>query len=433
MRRRQQPRVRGKLHTAFLGIFVTAFLAADVGPAGTTQVEAAGAMRGSNRHSRHHSEHGNLKGHHPHHAKGARPAHKIAAATLAPAPSSALGAPAAYSLGDRVLVHGNQAGTVRYVGRTAFGPMDQLVWYGVELDHAKGKNDGSINGVRYFRCKDQYGLFTLPKNVAPLPGEWASTTTPKTASSSALGVATPDISASPSPSVDANTPLPNPLSVGSNSAKDAYLRAIDAKIKRLMGHGVDDPDPIKAFVDRSINDAQAQMLEADNHNLDLQLEKFQGADAARSVSLLDLGENVIRHRDPDSPIAYPHRINLGDTDRELRRLLDHSSLEELPSVVDQQPASLTMDQARLPSQSVSELSEYARMVSKRSKSILKSVPSTRPKIPSDHLSLEALNAKGVAEDKWAAVDPLAASDHLLDHAMEDLETRSTRAVVTHHQ
>ena len=45
---------------------------------------------------------------------------------------------------------------VRFVGETKFAAG---AWYGVELEHPVGKNNGSINGEAYFECKPNYGLF----------------------------------------------------------------------------------------------------------------------------------------------------------------------------------------------------------------------------------------------------------------------------------
>ena len=46
---------------------------------------------------------------------------------------------------------------------------------GVELDRPKGKNDGSVQGTRYFSCKPLYGLFTKAENLLVLQGKlWTS-------------------------------------------------------------------------------------------------------------------------------------------------------------------------------------------------------------------------------------------------------------------
>uniref|UniRef100_A0A1I8FTT7 CAP-Gly domain-containing protein n=1 Tax=Macrostomum lignano TaxID=282301 RepID=A0A1I8FTT7_9PLAT len=61
-----------------------------------------------------------------------------------------------FALGDRVIVAGQRRGTVRFVGECHFAPG---VWYGVELDNAVGRNDGSVEGRRYFHCPQGHGVF----------------------------------------------------------------------------------------------------------------------------------------------------------------------------------------------------------------------------------------------------------------------------------
>lgn len=53
-------------------------------------------------------------------------------------------------------------GVVRFCGATSFAAGK---WVGVELNDMKGKNDGTVNGVRYFSCKMNYGVFARPSQV----------------------------------------------------------------------------------------------------------------------------------------------------------------------------------------------------------------------------------------------------------------------------
>ncbi|XP_028420832.1 dynactin subunit 1 isoform X2 [Perca flavescens] len=55
-----------------------------------------------------------------------------------------------------------QHGTVAYIGNTLFASGK---WVGVILDEAKGKNDGTVQGKRYFTCEENRGIFVRQSQI----------------------------------------------------------------------------------------------------------------------------------------------------------------------------------------------------------------------------------------------------------------------------
>ena len=81
-------------------------------------------------------------------------------------PSSNNILPSDVQVGARVLVHGENLGTVRYAGTTSF---QTGKWVGVELDDQLGKNNGVVQGKRYFECRSNHGVFVRPAHIKILP------------------------------------------------------------------------------------------------------------------------------------------------------------------------------------------------------------------------------------------------------------------------
>ena len=73
-----------------------------------------------------------------------------------------------FHVGNQVLIGNKMMGVVRFVGHTHFAAG---LWVGVEIGVPKGRNDGSINGHRYFSCDSGHGLFAPPHKLTVISDE----------------------------------------------------------------------------------------------------------------------------------------------------------------------------------------------------------------------------------------------------------------------
>ncbi|XP_044039421.1 dynactin subunit 1-like isoform X7 [Siniperca chuatsi] len=69
-----------------------------------------------------------------------------------------------------------QRGTVAYIGATLFASGK---WVGVILNEAKGKNDGTVQGKRYFTCEENHGIFVRQSQIQVVE-DGSSATSPDT-------------------------------------------------------------------------------------------------------------------------------------------------------------------------------------------------------------------------------------------------------------
>uniref|UniRef100_A0A8C7W4H5 Centrosomal protein 350 n=1 Tax=Oncorhynchus mykiss TaxID=8022 RepID=A0A8C7W4H5_ONCMY len=81
-------------------------------------------------------------------------------------PSPALDEMPNFAIGDRVLVSNVQPGTIRFKGHTSFA---NGFWAGVELDKSEGSNNGTYDGVVYFECEEDHGIFAPPDKIFCMP------------------------------------------------------------------------------------------------------------------------------------------------------------------------------------------------------------------------------------------------------------------------
>lgn len=71
-------------------------------------------------------------------------------------------------IGDRCRVlniEGERRGAVKFIGRIKQLDDEEQIWIGVEFDEPLGRNDGSIDGKKYFEAKPKHGSFLKPKQV----------------------------------------------------------------------------------------------------------------------------------------------------------------------------------------------------------------------------------------------------------------------------
>lgn len=65
-----------------------------------------------------------------------------------------------------LLNESTRRGTVRFVGTIPSLPgLQGAPWIGVALDEPFGKNDGAINGERYFQTQRNHGVFVRPERI----------------------------------------------------------------------------------------------------------------------------------------------------------------------------------------------------------------------------------------------------------------------------
>lgn len=93
-----------------------------------------------------------------------------AAAADADVNASSIVYPTPDDVGKRVHVKGYGTGQLAFLGPVKFADKSTGDWCGVVLDEPNGKNDGSVQGIRYFDCKEKTGgvFVSLRTNKAML-------------------------------------------------------------------------------------------------------------------------------------------------------------------------------------------------------------------------------------------------------------------------
>ncbi|CAK7894848.1 tubulin-specific chaperone B [[Candida] anglica] len=70
------------------------------------------------------------------------------------------------SVGDRcrtINIQGERRGAVKFIGKVPELDQGEQTWVGIEFDEPVGKNNGTIDGIRIFECRENHGSFVKPK------------------------------------------------------------------------------------------------------------------------------------------------------------------------------------------------------------------------------------------------------------------------------
>lgn len=71
-------------------------------------------------------------------------------------------------VGDIVKIGGKYRckGVIKYIGCPLFKRLQGGNWFGIELKKKLGKTNGIINNIKYFQCKDEFGIFVSSKLIS---------------------------------------------------------------------------------------------------------------------------------------------------------------------------------------------------------------------------------------------------------------------------
>ncbi|XP_052417704.1 dynactin subunit 1a isoform X5 [Carassius gibelio] len=108
-----------------------------------------------------------------------------------------------------------QRGTVAYIGATLFASGK---WVGVILDEPKGKNDGTVQGKRYFTCEENHGIFVRQSQIQLMDEGGSSATSPETPDSGVAKLLKKEVQETPKSVKQAGRP-----SVGGSGLSESVL------------------------------------------------------------------------------------------------------------------------------------------------------------------------------------------------------------------
>ncbi|XP_064420204.1 centrosome-associated protein 350 [Latimeria chalumnae] len=140
-----------------------------------------------------------------------------------------------FNIGDRVLVRHSKPGVLKFKGYTGF---QEGYWAGVALDKPEGDHDGTFQGIKYFECNMNCGVFATPDQISHLLEDYKMDK---------------DFSESEDPFTDGSSPrnyknLENSPKKGGGFGKKSEEREENNKTSRHQGHKCSSQKSNKVFL-----------------------------------------------------------------------------------------------------------------------------------------------------------------------------------------
>uniref|UniRef100_A0A8C4EC45 Dynactin subunit 1 n=1 Tax=Dicentrarchus labrax TaxID=13489 RepID=A0A8C4EC45_DICLA len=169
-----------------------------------------------------------------------------------------------------------QRGTVAYIGATLFASGK---WVGVILNEAKGKNDGTVQGKRYFTCEENHGIFVRQSQIqvvddgssATSPDTPESGLTSRESLSTSLSGDVSEVGLSSHQGALGAPVMPQPS--GSPAAAAAAIPATPSKEEESMRGQVKDLEEKLETLKMKRTEDKAKLKELEKHKI--QLEQLQ--------------------------------------------------------------------------------------------------------------------------------------------------------------
>ncbi|XP_022230005.2 restin homolog isoform X1 [Drosophila obscura] len=238
------------------------------------------------------------------------------------------------AVGDRVIVSsgfGSRPGILRYLGETSFAPGN---WCGVELDDASGKNDGAVDGIRYFECKPKFGVFVPIAKVSLSPSSKKSRLSRAGSRESLTSIGTMNSIATTNTSRmrmnaqqrKSSTPRPIVTTPKSQFSMQDLLREKQQHVEQLM---------VERELDREDSQNQALQLQKNINELKsriVQLESQLGDERKRSEDLQFSIDEAQSCGDEYNAQSQVYREKIHDLESKITKLVSATpSLQSLPA------------------------------------------------------------------------------------------------------